>query len=56
MTSWVAFYDETIGYADEGKTVDVIHVDFSRASDTISYSICIWKLRKYWLEEKTARH
>ena len=41
-----------IGYADEGKAVDVIHVDFSRAPDTISYSICIWKLRKYWLKNR----
>lgn len=52
MTRPVAFYEKMIGYADEGKAVDVIHVDFSSTSDTISYSICIWKLRKYWLKNR----
>jgi len=56
LTSRAAFCDELIGYADEGRAVDVIHVDFSKASDTASHSICIWKLREYWLEEQPARH
>ncbi|GAB0206548.1 mitochondrial enolase superfamily member 1 [Grus japonensis] len=45
MTSWV----------DEGKAVDVVYLDFSKAFDAVSHNILVSKLRKCGLDEWTAR-
>jgi len=37
MTNWV----------DEGRAVDAVYIDFSKAFDTVSHNIPIGKLRKY---------
>ncbi|GAB0186431.1 mitochondrial enolase superfamily member 1 [Grus japonensis] len=39
----------------EGTAVDVVYLDFSKASDTVSHNILISKLRKCGLDEWTAR-
>ncbi|GAB0207557.1 mitochondrial enolase superfamily member 1 [Grus japonensis] len=55
LTNLIAFYDGMIGWVDEGRAVDVVYLDFSKAFDTVSYNILIGKLRKCGLDEWTVR-
>ena len=55
MTSLINFYDEMTGLADEGRAVDIVYLDFSKAFDTVSHKILIDRLLMYRLDEQTVR-
>ena len=46
MTNLTAFYEDVTRWIGDGKAVDVVYLDFSRAFDTVSRSILAAKLRK----------
>jgi len=53
LTNLIAFYDGRT--VEEGRAVDAVYLDFSKAFDTVSYNILIGKLRKCGLDEWTVR-
>ncbi|CAM5164912.1 unnamed protein product [Eretmochelys imbricata] len=55
LTNLIAFYDEITGFVDEGKAVDVLFLDFSKAFDMVSHSTLASNLKKYGLNEWTIR-
>jgi len=55
LTNLIAFYNGMTGWVDEGRAVDVVYLDFSKAFDTVSHNILIGKFRKCGLDEWTVR-
>ncbi|KAK4831874.1 hypothetical protein QYF61_019886 [Mycteria americana] len=53
LTNLINFYDDVTGLVDEGRAVDIVHLDFSKAFDTVSYKMLIDKLLTCGLEEQT---
>jgi len=51
----MAFYDGMTEWADEGRAVDVVYLDYSKAFDTVSCNILPRKLRKCGLGEWRVR-
>ncbi|KAK4824531.1 hypothetical protein QYF61_016111 [Mycteria americana] len=49
LTNLISFYDQVTRQVDEGKPVDVICVDFSKAFDNVSHSILLEKLAAHGL-------
>ncbi|PKU41248.1 rna-directed dna polymerase from mobile element jockey-like [Limosa lapponica baueri] len=55
LTNLIAFYDDMTGWMDEGRAVDVVYLDFSKAFDAVSHNILTGNLRKCGLDEWTVR-
>ena len=50
FTNLISFYDKVTRLVDEGKAVDVVYLDSSKASDTVPHSILVEKLAAHGLD------
>ena len=50
LTNLISFYDKVTRLVDEGKAVDMIYLDFTKAFDTVPHNILMEKLAAYSLD------
>ncbi|KAF7254387.1 RNA-directed DNA polymerase from mobile element jockey [Varanus komodoensis] len=55
QTNLVEFYDKVSRWLDGGDTVDVVYLDFSKASNKVPHDILVEKLRSFGIHQSTVR-
>jgi len=55
LTNLISFYDQVTCLVDEGKAVDVVYPDFSKAFNSVTHSILLEKLAAHGLVWCTLR-
>jgi len=50
LTNLISFYDQVTHLVDEGKAVEIIYVDFSKAFNTVPHRILLEKLAAHGLD------
>ena len=53
LTNLISFYDQVTHSVDEGKVVDVVYLDFSKAFESVSHSIHLERLAACGLDRYT---
>ena len=53
LTNLISFYNWVTRLVDEGKALDVVYLDFSKASDMVSHSILLGRLAAPGLDRYT---
>ncbi|PKU46093.1 rna-directed dna polymerase from mobile element jockey-like [Limosa lapponica baueri] len=53
LTNLISFYDRVTCLVGDGKAVDVVYLDFSKAFDTVSQSILLEKVAAHGLDGNT---
>jgi len=55
LTNVISFYDQVTRLVHEGKAVDFLYLDFSKAFDTVPHSILLEKMAAHGLDGCTLR-